>query len=231
MKNTILIITLFVGVQAFGQKKYIESMTYEQSQDINFFIDVKNNTKVGEYTTKSGNTIKLGDTLIIGQPTNESTRSTFSNYGTSGRIGSMRTKTIKEFQFIQMGRPAGISSIMGSMSEQGVTMAGIKLSGERVRVSEIKTYHQGSKKKPLNVVIVIGEINGRAFGIYKFLSAMDTENAIELGELLLKNRKMTREEAIAKLKETKELFDLELITEEEYIAVRKELAPIITGNN
>lgn len=230
MRQTSTYLLLLMTAVAFGQKKYIEKMTFEQSRDINFFINVKNNTKVGEYVTESGNSIKLGDTLIIGKPTTQSTTSVGGSYGDRGRVGAYSTKTRKEFEYIQMGRPSGFGAVMGAMGDQGVPMAGINFSGERVVVSEIKTYHMGSKKKPLNVVIVIGEINGRAFGLNKYLSAMDTENAIELGELLLLNRKLTRDEAIAKLKESKDLLDLEMMSQEEYDALRAELAPIIRGN-
>ena len=109
-------------------------------------------------------------------------------------------------------------------------LAGINLSQEVVLVKEMKTYHKGSKKKPLYVVIVLGEINGRAFGLNKYLSVMNTELAIESGEILLKNRKMTREEAIAKLREAKELLDLEMMSQEDYDALKKELSPIIMNN-
>lgn len=51
------------------------------------------------------------------------------------------------------------------------------------------------------------------------------------GELFRKwldeKSKMTREEAIAKLKEAKELMDIEMISKEEFDALKKELAPII----
>ena len=42
---------------------------------------------------------------------------------------------------------------------------------------------------------------------------------------------MTREEAIAKLKEAKDLMDLGLISEKEFKALRSELQPLIMGNN
>ena len=127
-----------------------------------------------------------------------------------------------------MGRPAGFGVVM---SGQDTPMAGINLSKEVVLVKEMKTYHKGSKKKPLNVQIILGEINGRAFGINKYLSVMNTELAIESGEIFLKNRKMTRDEAIAKLKEAKELLDLEMMSQEDYDALRKELSPIIMNKN
>ena len=79
--------------------------------------------------------------------------------------------------------------------------------------------------------MVLGEINGRAFGINKYLSVMDTELAIESGEILLKNRKMTRDEAIAKLKEAKELMEIDMMTKEEFEELKKELTPIIMIKN
>lgn len=91
----------------------------------------------------------------------------------------------------------------------------------------MKAYHRGSKKKPLYVIMVLGEINGRAFGVNKYLSVMDTELALESGEVLLKNRKMTRDEAISKLKEAKELMEIDMMTKEEFEKLKIELAPII----
>ncbi|SIT98220.1 hypothetical protein SAMN05660493_02958 [Epilithonimonas bovis DSM 19482] len=60
---------------------------------------------------------------------------------------------------------------------------------------------------------------------------MDTELAIESGEILLKNRKMTREEAIAKLKEAKELMEIDMMSKEEFDELKKELTPVITNKN
>ena len=228
MKKFFAIILAFSSFTLYSQNKYIESMTFEQSQNIDYFIKVKNNTKLGEYITASGNSVKVGDTLIIGNPT--SSYSTSNTVGGGTNIGYGRTKTryAKEFEFVQLGRPAGLGAIMSGSEKPA--MAGINLSQEVVLVKEMKTYHKGSKKKPLYVVIVLGEINGRAFGLNKYLSVMNTELAIESGEILLKNRKMTREEAIAKLREAKELLDLEMMSQEDYDALKKELSAIIMNN-
>ena len=228
MKKFFAIILAFSSFTLYSQNKYIESMTFEQSQNIDYFIKVKNNTKLVEYITASGNSVKVGDTLIIGNPT--SSYSTSNTVGGGTNIGYGRTKTryAKEFEFVQLGRPAGLGAIMSGSEKPA--MAGINLSQEVVLVKEMKTYHKGSKKKPLYVVIVLGEINGRAFGLNKYLSVMNTELAIESGEILLKNRKMTREEAIAKLREAKELLDLEMMSQEDYDALKKELSPIIMNN-
>jgi hypothetical protein len=126
-----------------------------------------------------------------------------------------------------MGRPAGFGSIMSSLNGEAQAMASNSLKNTNAIVTEIKAYHRGSKKKPLYLVMVLGEMNGKAFGINKYLSVMDTELAIESEEILLKNRKMTREEAILKLKEAKDLMDIEMMSKEEFENLKKELGPII----
>ncbi|WCC44744.1 hypothetical protein PJW08_14360 [Tenacibaculum finnmarkense] len=119
---------------------------------------------------------------------------------------------------------------MASLNGDAQTMASNRLKNTKAIVKEIKAYHRGSKKKPLYLIMVLGEINGRAFGINKYLSVMDTELAIESGEVLLKNRKVTREEAISKLKEAKELMDIDMMSKAEFENLKKELAPIIRKN-
>jgi hypothetical protein len=41
---------------------------------------------------------------------------------------------------------------------------------------------------------------------------------------------MTRDEAIAKLKEAKELLEIDMMSKEEFEELKKELAPIINNN-
>tara|TARA_B110000003_G_C16446781_1_gene456280 strand:- start:60 stop:752 length:693 start_codon:yes stop_codon:yes gene_type:complete len=230
MKNLIYLI-LLIPIISLSQKKTILELTHDQSQDINYYKTVKNNTQVLNYILADGNKLSVGDTLIIGLPSSQS--STSNTYaGGAGVAGVARTNTRsrKEFEFVQRGRPAGFGNVMGALGGQGASMAGADLANEVAKIDEMKVVHKGSKKKPLQVILVIGEINGRAFGVNKYLSVLDAELAISYGEIKLKNAKMTRAEAIAKLKESKELLDLELMTQEEYDKIRTELTPIIRGN-
>ena len=236
IKNLFILLIAFTSSTIYSQKRQLEKLTFEQSQDITFFKKVKNRTSLKEYITANNNSIKIGDTLIIGTPTS-SESSTRTNTVAAGRknIGvarsNSRTVNKKTFEFIKMGRPAGVGSFITAMSGEAAIMAGNNFSGDVVIVKELKAHHKGSKKKPLYVVMVLGEINGRAFGINKYLSVMNTELSIQSGEIRLKNSKMTREEAIAKLKESKELLDLDVITKKEYDALMKKLKPIITKKN
>jgi hypothetical protein len=231
MKKTITLFAIIFSIINIQAQDEIDVLTYDNTQDINFFSTIKNGAQVKEYTTINKNSVKIGDTLVLGAPTSEemSTRTYSGSYGTKARggVAQSRSTSTKTYEFIQMGRPAGFGSIMTAMNGDAQNMADNSLKNTTVIVNEIKTYHRGSKKKPLYVVMVLGEINGRAFGINKYLSVMDTELAIESGEVLLKNRKMTRDEAIAKLKEAKELMEVDMMSKEEFEELKIELAPII----
>ena len=237
MKKTITFLTILLSIITISaqEDKDINLLTYENTQDINFFNTIKSGAQVKEYITTSKNSVKVGDTLILGSPTSQetNTRTYAGSYGTTlrGGVAQSRSTSKKTYEFVKMGRPAGFGSIMTAMNGDAQIMADNSLKNTTVVVSEMKTYHRGSKNKPLYVVMVLGEINGKAFGINKYLSVMDTELAIESGEILLKNRKMTREEAISKLKEAKELMEIDMMSKEKFEELKKELAPIINNQD
>lgn len=235
MKKIILVTLTILSVSTIIAQKELDSLSYDNTQDINFFKNVKNRTLVKKYTTVNNNVIQVGDTVVLGNPTSQefSSRTYSGSYGNKGRVGisNSRSTSKKTYDFIQLGRPAGFGSIMSAMSGEAVSMADNSIKNTKVIVKEIKAYHRGSKKKPLYLIMVLGEINGKAFGINKFLSVMNTELAIESGEILLKNRKKTRDEAISELREAKELLEIDMISKEEFNALKKKLGPIIRKKN
>ena len=232
MKKLIFLAALIASTFTFAQDE-INELTYKNTQDINYFNTVKNGTQVIKYITVSDNSVSVGDTLTLGTPTSAetATRTYAGGFGNGVRAGvaQSRSTSKKTYEFVKLGRPAGFTSVIATMNGDAQFMADNSLKNTKVIVQEIKTYHRGSKKKPLYVVMVLGEINGRAFGINKYLSVMDTELAIESGEILLKNMKMTREEAIEKLKEAKELMEIDMMSKDEFEELKKELAPLITN--
>ena len=237
MKNLLylqILILLLMANKVNSQKKQLDSLSYSQSQDITFFKKVKNNTKIFNYTTASSNLLKVGDTLTLGNPTSQevSTRTNTGGVGSNYRASrsSSRSSVNKTYDYVLLGKPAGFGSILMAMSGEAPLMAGVNLKNTKVIVKEMRVRHKGSKKKPLNLILILGELNGRAFGLNKYLSVLDTELALESGEIILGNVKMTRGEAIAKLKESKELFELDVMSKEEYDKIRKELIPIIKNN-
>lgn len=63
----------------------------------------------------------------------------------------------------------------------------------------------------------------------RYVSASDT--SLINGEAINPNRAMTRAEAIAKLKEAKNLMELDMMSQDEFNTLRDELTPIIKGDN
>lgn len=65
-----LIITLIILVKTtsnFAQKQ-IDKLTFEDPQNSSIFENIKNNTKILEYTSANGSILAVGDTLVIGTP-------------------------------------------------------------------------------------------------------------------------------------------------------------------
>lgn len=63
----------------------------------------------------------------------------------------------------------------------------------------------------------------------KYGSILGLTTALNKGEIINPNRPMNRQEAIAKLKEAKDLLELEMMSQDEYDTLKAELAPIIKG--
>ena len=201
-----------------------KDLSFEQTQDIGYFKSIKNRTNYLSYTTSNGSKISIGDTLIIAKP---STRSLQGNgIGTNG-VGQFDSKEQQRFEFVQYGKRLILRNSQFLSNQNPDAYPSNRLSNERVIVKEIAAIHKGSRKKPLAVYLVLGELNNRAFGIYKHLTVADVENALTYGEIKLKNAPLSRKEAIAKLKEAKELLDLEIITPQEYEKIKAEMAPLI----
>jgi lipopolysaccharide biosynthesis regulator YciM len=86
-----------------------------------------------------------------------------------------------------------------------------------------------SKKSPVTCMIYTQDIEApTALGAAN-RTIFDLTKAIEIGEVINLKASMTKEQAIALLKEKKELFDLGLIDEAEFQKIKDELTPIIVG--
>ena len=210
MKNILCFALLVLTISVQAQD--IDVLNYEQTQDINYYKAVKNNTTVGEYVASDGNSFKVGDELTLGPPF---INRTFEN----------------EYRYIQMGKFGGAMGALMTLGDTDLPMVPDSFEGRKAVIGEIRTYHRGNKKKPLYVVLELVEPNGNSFvALTKRISVQDVEFALRYGEIAPKNVKMTRGDAIEKLKEAKELFELEMMTEEEYNTLRDQLTPIIRGN-
>lgn len=215
---------MLMPLVVFGQQS-IKTLTFDNANDYAFFTKVKNNTLIKEYISSHGLKIKAGDTLILGDPISNS-----SNTYKGAGFNIAKTQTTSTFQFILFGKPSSFFNLMSQSNGNAPNKPDVSYSGEKVLVKQIKAVHKGSRKKPLVAMLLIGEINGRAFGAYKHLTVNDAEQALNRGEIKLLNHPMSKSEAIVKLKESKELLDLGLITKKEFDELKTKLTPIIMSN-
>ena len=94
------------------------------------------------------------------------------------------------------------------------------LAGNKVKITQIKSF--GTIKAGYKLWVQF-----KGYGLVPVF--IDYDNAIETGEIINPMAKMTRDQAINRLKESKDLLDLNVITAEEYEKLKNELTPIIIG--
>jgi hypothetical protein len=187
----------------------VDSLNYQTANDPNIFKRFKQGTVVGNYVSQNGTIFNVGDTLIIGKPQ---------------VVGS------KEFTFIQVGKPASFGSVMMALNGQAPIRIQSTWSGTVQIIKGIYAGHiGGGRNKPLGIYLYLVSSSGDS----RILTVTNLEPALESGEIVAKNRPMNRAEAIAKLKESKDLLDLGLLKAEEYDKIKAKLTPIImkVGNN
>lgn len=201
----------------------IDSLTYSMTQDENVTQKMGwfTPTEIKVYVDSHGNKIKAGDTLFVGPPSSN------ASYSVGGTISSNNTSAPAV-----MTRNTGIYMYVRTGEYLKNTGAGMLNSevGSVLIVSQIGAKHvRNSKKSPMDIFIIAKSVRSAKFMGNDRRIISNYEKALEVGEVYLKNRKMTKSEALAILKEKKELFDLGVITKEEFDEIRTNLTPIITG--
>ena len=115
-----------------------------------------------------------------------------------------------------------------------------KYKDEQVRVTEIYVTHEkytgykilyNKNEMPLYVSIYVKSANkedniSSFFGDSK-KTILNIETALEDMEIVNPNAPLSREEAIKKLRESKDLMELDMMSKEEYESLKKKLTPII----
>lgn len=193
MKNLCLTLLLFANV-CYGQ-----TLTYDQTQDINVASNYSNGDTLSIYTLKDGSEIKLGSELKFGSPLN----------------------TNRLFSRLWFGEYTMAKAILlgPEQLEDGYT-------GEKVIVTAIKVQHTKlTKKSPLQIYLFVQ--NPTAPALARNRTIADLEMAIETKEVINPNAAMTREQAIIKLKEAKDLVDLGMMSQVEFDELKGKLTPII----
>lgn len=206
-----LVLTIcFISLVAIGQ----DTLTYEQLQLKDFPKKFKNGQEFKIYMAKDSLLYIIGDTLIIGKPATKTTLNMAipsiitsnlnMNVYSTVLVGKWSTNVLTGPQFLVEGA-----------------------NGVKVVINNIQTRHYKLNKDVFAFVyFTVNALDKKS--INYTLSSID--QAVEIGEVINPKRPMTKDEAIAKLKQAKELLDLELMSKEDYEALKQKLAPIIMKN-
>ena len=171
-KITLLLSIIFISNILNAQKiKEIDKITFNETEKILGDKNYKNSVQVNSYETKSGDWLKVGDTLTIGKPSNNF--ETNHNHIFLGTVGAM---------------------MMGTAMFGDESMTGDKIFITKIYITRL------SRKNPFKAVIEFNKVGGGRFLGIKKLGRANLELALESGEIINGNRSITREEAIAKLK-------------------------------
>lgn len=211
--NVIILLTFSIITSEINAQKIstLDSITYEEMDKLLGSKDYKNAIELNAYKTISGDWIKVGDTLVIGKPSNN------NNIETSNLAG-VRVATANH-SHIFLGTMGAM--MMGTAMFGNETMTNDKVFITKIVIGRL------SKKNPFKAGIEFNKVGGGRFLGMKKLGRANLEPALESGEIINKDRGLTREEAIKKLKEAKDLLDLEMISKDEFESLKKELSPII----
>jgi len=220
MIKRIIILTLCLPLFTLAQK---ESLTYDQTQDIEFAKQYKNNTAIDSYTAKDGLTIRVGDTLTIGNAVIKGKRYMFHDVFSHIVIGKTKGVTNKEFRYLPHNY-SGSKVVVKSLFVTHEKFTGYKLFPNR-------------KEMPLYVSVFIREYKS---GISKIFShsrktILDIEKALSSGEIINHNTPLSKDQKRNELVDVEDdgkydlllklgkLKESGLLTEEEFQEEKKKI--------
>ena len=181
MIKKIVTLALCLPLFALAQK---EDLTYDQTINIKFVKQYKNNTLIDSYITKDGLIIRVGDTLTIGNAVIDRKKYIFHDVFSHIVIGKTKGTTNKEFRYLPHNY-SGSKVIIKSLFVTHAKYSGYKLWPNR-------------KEMPLYVSVFVKDSRK---GFSKMLSysrktILDIEKALLTGEIINPNAPLSKEEAI-----------------------------------
>lgn len=190
---------LILPLMLIANSLYGQTLSYSETQDVSITANYSNGDTLSAYLIKDGSEIKVGTKLKFGSPLNANRKFTRLFFG--------------EYS---LGKALLVPP------EQLVDA----YSGEEVVVTAIKVQHTKlTKNSPVQIMLFVQNPSSPAMGRKRTVS--DLEMAVETKEVINPKATMTKEQAIAKLKEAKDLVDLGMMNQEEFNQLKEKLTPII----
>lgn len=187
----------------------IDTLTYTKMLDKQEAKSFKMGMDIKHYLASDKNVYKVGDTLVLGNPTGES-KSAFNKK--------------RNFEYLFYGKPAGVLL-------KGMRYVEEEYKDYKVTVEKIQ-FNKGSLGLENYVFFYVKPLPSTNFNLLDhYITVTMVDNAIMKGEIkpLRSTRPLTREEAIELLKKKKEELDLDIITKEEFEVLKDKLRSIITN--
>ena len=203
MKKLVLVLGMIVLTLSANAQKLKEVETFDLATT---FEEVKKLYKANFMVTKNlilkdGSSIKIGDTI---------------------KLGPSSSKISNTYETIYIGRLTIGGALMGVQPVLASTAF-----EQNIYVLEKAKVWRSMGNTGVRIELRDPDFKSGLLGS-AYLTASDY--SVTRGEIINPNAPMTREQAIYKLKESKDLFDLGLMNEEEYNLIKEELTPIIMGN-
>lgn len=201
--------TIFLLINSLKGFSQTDTLFVAKLADIEYSSKYRNSDNFKAIQFEDGSILGIGDTMKIGVPSGTNITRTTS----TGIVGSSASNH-NQFTFMTFGR-------MGMQMMGGVSYLPESFKLGLYPIEEIKIMHNGLSKKSLAVPYIIFSNKGMDITTYQLAKALET------GELINLKQAMTREQAIAKLKESKELLELGIISKEDYEKTKEDLSKII----
>lgn len=203
-KPTIIIIVLMLISVSYGQKKAtIDTLSLEDARSFNT-KKYKQKAIVKVLVLPDGVILKKGETLIMGKPSNSD----------NDKVENTASKFTQLYgdrhgPFINDGCKGGLSD---------------EWSNTELVIDEIMLHR---KRKDIIVNFTLKNGGKVCSGDYGHI--INLQKALNRRELVSLNAPMSKDEAMEKLLEAKNLLELEVLTQEEYDALKLKLTPILKG--
>lgn len=213
-KNIYLIaFTLIFNFSMYSQKKAAIDTLKLATFKVEELDQYKNKTTVGTIILEDKTIITKGSKLIIGMPSNP------MNVNNNIYNGVKVANSSIDFTYIFSDK----YSILGAMG--GSVGLPSTWKGTEILVDEIFMFK--AYGNTFGLLVNFTKSDGGNVAMGKYGNIRNLLDALRNGELVNPNRGLTREEAIAKLKETKDLLDLGMIKQEDFDKLKAELTPTI----
>lgn len=209
MKKVLLVLSLLLGVIESNAQ---DTLFVSKCSNIEWASNFRNSDEFNFIQFEDGSILKVGDKMKLGKPSGTNETKTVNKGLFSGSVTNEN-----QFSYIMLGKMA--QQMMG-----GMTYAPESFKNREVVIKGLKIIHSGLSKNSVAVPYLIFENPVMDITTFNLKAALDN------GELINPNRPMNRTEAIAKLKEAKDLVDLGMMSKEDFEKLKAELTPLIIKN-